>query len=49
MNGHLKCRTFVPKLECVILEASVLLKPHKSKNSEKNELTCTLICLNHLI
>ena len=49
MIGRVKCRTFVPKLECVILEASILLKPQESKNSEKNELTCTLICLNHPI
>ncbi len=49
MEGQLKCRTFVSKLECVILEASVLLKPHKSKNSEKNDIKCTLICQNHLI
>ena len=38
MMGHIKCRTFALKLECVILDASILLKPHKSKNSEKNEI-----------
>jgi len=27
MVGRLKCRTFVMKLDCVILEASILLKP----------------------
>ena len=49
MEGQLKCRTFVSKLECVILEASILQKPYESKNSEKNELKCTLNCLSLLI
>lgn len=49
MIGRGKCRTFVSKLKCVILEASILLKPQESKNSEKNDIICTLICLDHLI
>lgn len=38
MKGLSKCRTFVQNLECVILEASILLKPQEGENSKKNEL-----------
>lgn len=49
MNRQLKCRTFVSNLECVILEASILLKPQNRKNTAKNELKCTYFFINRMI